>query len=142
MNVRGAYRIWCPSGSLLRRVLFPFIKFVRKHKLRPIRKFRLDERDDGQLICRRTRVWYHGIHYIGSGSAMAITRDLRRMARLRAGGMSFGSALVVGIGLGHALSRPISPPKYNGKGFAGDHEAIANDFHTAIDKVAPPAKGS
>lgn len=63
---------------------------------------------------------------------MAKRRDLRRMARLRATGMSFRSALALGIGLGHAVRQPTAP-KYNGRGFAGDQEAIGSDFQTAIN---------
>ena len=49
--------------------------------------------------------------------------------------MSFGSALALGIGLGHTLPRQPSITKYNGKGFAGDQEAIAEDFNMAVQKA-------
>jgi len=60
--------------------------------------------------------------------------DLKRMARRRATGLSFGSALMIGLGLGRVASSN-SRVRYNGAGFKGDREAIGQDFHRAIDKA-------
>lgn len=60
-------------------------------------------------------------------------RDLKRMARLRAEGMSFGAAVVLGLGLGSAKPRRRDHIQYNGAGLAGDQEAIGRDFTIAID---------
>lgn len=65
---------------------------------------------------------------------MTALSDLKRMARLRATGLSFGSALALGLGLGHVAS-PNGRVRYNGAGFKGDREAIGQDFRKAIDKV-------
>ena len=63
-------------------------------------------------------------------------RDILRFAKLRAGGLPFGSALALGFGLDHAkLNR--DETRYNGAGLDGDRDAIGGDFGRAIEKATP-----
>ena len=65
---------------------------------------------------------------------MSSQTGLKRMARLRAVGLSFSSALTLGLSLGHiAASR--GQARYNGAGFKGDREAIGGDFAKAVEKA-------
>ena len=64
---------------------------------------------------------------------MTARHDLRRFAKMRASGMSFGTAIALGLGLDHArVASNDAKPKYNGAGLSGDRDAIAGDFRRAI----------
>lgn len=69
--------------------------------------------------------------------AVAIRRDLRRMARLRADGLSFGAAVALGLGLGHVRPRPRDHLQYPGAGPAGDRDAVTSDFESAMTDIRP-----
>jgi hypothetical protein len=60
---------------------------------------------------------------------------MKRFARLRAGGLSFGAAFALGLGCSSSRSRRAGKPAYNGAGMAGDREAIATDFRKALDRA-------
>ena len=66
---------------------------------------------------------------------MPLQIDLKRMARLRAGGLSFRAALTLGLGLSH-VEPSRGSIRYNGAGFKGDREAIGRDFANAAEKAA------
>jgi hypothetical protein len=70
-----------------------------------------------------------------------VGHDLRRMARLRAGGLSFGASVALGLGLGHAKSGRPRGIKYNGDGLDGDRRAIEAVFEAATARGAPPDAG-
>jgi hypothetical protein len=61
--------------------------------------------------------------------------DLKRMARLRAGGLSFGAAIAIGLGMDHAKVKAGRRPVYNGAGLAGDRKALESDFNVAIQRL-------
>ena len=72
------------------------------------------------------------------GNPVTSLSNLKRMAKLRATGMSFGSALTLGLGLGHVAASN-GRVRYNGAGFKGDREAVGQDFRQAIGKAASRA---
>lgn len=61
------------------------------------------------------------------------------MARLQAGGVPFGTAVALGLGLGYVMPSN-RPPRYNGAGFQGDRDAIAGDFQAAVRKASNSLK--
>ncbi len=63
---------------------------------------------------------------------MTVKHDMQRFARLRASGLSFGSAFALGLGLGHIERSSGKAPRYNGAGLVGDKDALASDFRRAI----------
>lgn len=67
-----------------------------------------------------------------TGEHVLARHDLRHFARLRASGMSFGSAVSLGLGLGSVRSESDTRPRYKGAGLDGDRDAIAGDFRRAI----------
>ena len=70
------------------------------------------------------------------GGDVTARHDLRRFAKMRASGMSFGTAVALGLGLDHARVRlGDAKPKYNGAGLAGDRDAIAGDFRRALTRA-------
>ncbi len=66
---------------------------------------------------------------------MPARHDLRRFAKMRASGSSFGAAVAMGLGLDHVKPSDAARPKYNGAGLEGDRDAIAGDFRRAIEKA-------
>jgi hypothetical protein len=63
---------------------------------------------------------------------MTVKHDMQRFARLKASGLSFGSAFAPGRGLDHIKLSSAKAPQYNGAGLAGDKDALAGDFRRAI----------
>jgi hypothetical protein len=65
---------------------------------------------------------------------MSSQTDLKRMARLRAAGLSVRSALTLGLSLAH-VDASRGTTRYNGAGLKGDREAVARDFAKAVEKT-------
>jgi hypothetical protein len=87
----------------------------------------------GDYMCLKWLMRY-GVRK-SEGEAVTARHDLRRFARMRASGLSFGAAVATGLGLGHAKSQIIGKPKYNGAALVGDRDAIAGDFREAVRRA-------